>query len=570
MDQAMINIHWCMSLLDGLVSAGVTQIVISPGSRSTPLVIAADRHPGLHCHVIVDERSAAFFAMGMARYRMLPVALVCTSGSAPANWYPAVVEASQSSIPLLLLTADRPWELQACGANQTIDQTKMFGDQVRAFHGLPSAESSPTSLRKLQSLGRQVVSESLWPDAGPVHINMPFREPLVPPNCDLDVPTVEVSLPAQPDLSADSKQLAFLSACMSGKRGLILCGPTVPEGGVAAEVVRLAAGLNCPILADPLADLRFGDHDKSRVISHYSLFLSGNKSIDEPEWIIRFGALPVSKSLQTYLEAVGNAQQFVVDQRGRWPDPLNQATQVVRANPAMLCAKLNNMDLQPAPSNWCAAWLDQERHCEQLLKSREHAQPPEARLIHQLLSSLPEDSLLFSGNSLSIRYLDSYSGKADKKLQIVGNRGASGIDGNISTFLGLVSAYEGQGKPVAVVGDLAFFHDMNGLAAAKGLDAVLIVINNNGGGIFEQLPQKQLPGFEKYWRTPLNLDYAHAARMYCLPYYKLTGSDQLSAVLEQALEEEGVSLVEVITEASESSRLHQELITAVGSNTGFL
>ncbi len=565
MDQAMVNIHWCMSLLDGLVSSGVTQIVISPGSRSTPLVIAADRHPGLHCYVIVDERSAAFFAMGMARYRMLSVALVCTSGSAPANWYPAVVEASQSSIPLVLLTADRPWELQACGANQTIDQTKMFGDQVRAFHALPPAESSPASLRKLQSLGRQVVSESLWPDAGPVHINMPFREPLVPADDGGQRTEDRISGlwsayskrgretfdPPGLVLRPPSSVLHLLSS-ISGKRGFILCGPGVHDEGFAAEVTQLASRLDCPILADPLADLRFGDHDKTRIISHYSLFLSGIEAIDEPEWIIRFGALPVSKALQTYLEATGSAQQFAVDQRGRWPDPLNQVTQVLHAGPAALCEQLNNMPLQAAPSNWCAAWLDQETHCEQLLKSREHAEPPEARLIHSLLSSLPEDSLLFSGNSLAIRYLDSYSGKADKKLQIVGNRGASGIDGNISTFLGLVSAYKGQGKPVAIIGDLAFFHDMNGLAAAKGLDAVLIIINNNGGGIFEQLPQKQLPGFDKYWRTPLNLDYSHAARMYGLPYHKLAGSDQVAAALEQALEEEGVSLVEVITDAGAS------------------
>jgi 2-succinyl-5-enolpyruvyl-6-hydroxy-3-cyclohexene-1-carboxylate synthase len=547
MDQAMVNIHWCMSLLDGLVSAGVTQLVISPGSRSTPLVIAADLHPGLQCHVIVDERSAAFFAMGMARYRMLPAALVCTSGSAPANWYPAVVEASQSSIPLLLLTADRPWELQACGANQTIDQVKLFGDQVRAFHSLPPAESSSTSLAKLQSLGRQVVSESLWPDAGPVHINMPFREPLVPANCRIDVPDVEVSLPATPKTVLHNSQVALLSESISAKPGMILCGPGVHDEGFAAEVTHLASKLDCPILADPLAELRFGGHDKTRIISHYSLFLSGNKAIDEPEWIIRFGAMPVSKALQTYL-STSCCQQFVVEQRGRWPDPMNQATQVLHASPSVLCEQLNGLDLQPAQISWCAGWVGQEKQYAQLLNSSEHGQPAEARLIRQLLFSLPGDSLLFSGNSMVIRYLDSYSGKADKELKITGNRGASGIDGNISTFLGLVSAYGSQGKPVAVIGDLAFFHDMNGLAVAKGLDAVLIVINNNGGGIFEQLPQKQLSGFDKYWRTPLNLDYSHAARMYDLSYHKLTDMNQFSAALAQALSEEGVSLVEVITE----------------------
>jgi len=562
----MVNIRWCISLLDGLVSAGVTQLVISPGSRSTPLVIAANRHPALRCHVLVDERSAAFFAMGIAGYSMLPVALVCTSGSASANWLPAIVEASQASIPLVLLTADRPWELQACGANQTIDQIKLFGGHVRSFHSLPPAESSPNSLSKLHSLGRQAVTESLWPDAGPVHINMPFREPLVPADCDLEVSEVDVSLPARPNMLVRDGQLAFLKQSVSGKHGLILCGPGAQDEVFAAEVSQLAAKLDCPILADPLSDLRFSEYDKSRIISHYSLFLSADVRIDEPAWIIRFGTMPVSKALQTYL-AAGNSQQFAVDNRGRWPDPLNQTNQVLHASPAAFCEQLNNSDLQPAHSGWCTEWLNLERHCEQLLKSRGNAQPFEASLIRQLLSSLPDGSLLFSGNSMAIRYLDSYSGKADKALQIAGNRGASGIDGNVSTFLGLATAYEGQGKRVAIIGDLAFFHDMNGLAAAEGLDAVLIIINNNGGGIFEQLPQKQLSGFVKYWRTPLHMDFSHAAALYGLPYHEFTDANQFSAVLAQALAEEGVSLIEVITDSGESVRLHQELIAAVGSST---
>lgn len=564
MDQAMLNIRWCMALLDGLVSAGVTQLVISPGSRSTPLVIAADRHPALHCHVLVDERSAAFFAMGMARYPMLPVALVCTSGSAPANWFPAIVEASQASIPLVMLSADRPWELQACGANQTIDQIKLFGDHVRAFHALPTAEPSTLSLRKLHNLGRQAVTESLWPDAGPVHINMPFREPLVPADCDLELPEIEVSVPLTPNMLVRDEELAFLHKSVSGQHGLILCGAGVGDEGFAAEVTRLAAKLDCPILADPLSDLRFGAHDNSRIISHYSLFLAADMAVNEADWIIRFGAMPVSKALQTYL-AASNSQQFVVDHRGRWPDPLNQATQVLHAGPAVLCQQLIQLDLQPAVSAWCTAWLGQETHSEQLLESAEYAQPAEALVIQQLLASLPEQSLLFSGNSTAIRYLDSYSGKSDQALQIAGNRGASGIDGNVSTFLGLVTAFEGQGKAVAVMGDLAFFHDMNGLSAASGLDAVLIIINNNGGGIFEQLPQKHLPGFDKYWRTPLDLDYRHVADLYGLPYHKIKHIDQFSTELAQALAEEGVSLIEVITDSTESARLHQNLSAKVSS-----
>lgn len=564
MDQAMVNIRWCMSLLDGLVSSGVTQVVISPGSRSTPLVIAADLHPGLHCHVIVDERSAAFFAMGIAKYSMLPVALVCTSGSAPANWYPAIVEASQSSIPLVLLSADRPWELQSCGANQTIDQVKLFGNHVRAFHALPPAESSSISLGKLHNLGRQVVTESLWPDPGPAHINMAFREPLVPVDCQIDVPDVEVKLPATPAILFDDSQVGIMGGAISGKPGMILCGPGVRGEGFVTEVTELAAKLECPILADPLANLRCGRHDKTFVISRYSLFLREDWPIDGPEWIIRFGAMPVSSALQKYLVSC-SCPQFVVDHRGRWPDPLNQANQVLHASPAALCGQLGALDLQPARSGWADLWLEHESYCDQWLDSAGIVQPPEALLIQQLFSVLPDHSLLFSGNSSAIRYLDCYAGRADKNLEIMGNRGASGIDGNVSTFLGLATTYGGQGKAVALLGDLAFFHDMNGLAAAKGLNAVIIINNNNGGGIFAQLAQKDLPGYERYWRTPLDLDYANSARLFGLPYHKLQDTSQLATVLTQALAEDGVSLVEIITDSGESSLLHQELLAAIRS-----
>lgn len=566
MDQAMVNVNWCMSLLSGLASAGVTRVVISPGSRSTPLVIAADLHPALSCHVLVDERSAAFFALGMAKSLGLPVALVCTSGSAPANWYPAIIEASQSFVPLVLITADRPWELQSCGANQTIDQLKLFGDQVNSFHALPPAEASPTSQSRLHSLGRQLVTESLWPSAGPVHVNMPFREPLVPAQPGIDAVVPEVSIPQLPTVLLADQLLEFLGAAISGKRGLILCGPGIQDKGFAAEVARLATKLECPILADPLANLRCGRHDKTFVVSRYSLFLGDHNALDGPDWIIRFGAMPVSRALQNYL-AKCDSQQFVVEHRGRWPDPLNQADQVLHASPVALCEQLCDLDLQPAQTAWCDRWLELEKRCERQLDSDDPRQPPEAGLIRQLVSILPNYSLLFSGNSTAIRYLDCYAGRADKNLEITGNRGASGIDGNVSSFLGLAAAFTGKGKAVAFMGDLAFFHDMNGLAAAKGLNAVIIVNNNNGGGIFAQLAQKDLPGYERYWRTPLDLDYADAARLHGLPYHKLEDVSRFDVVLRQALAEDGVSVVEVITEADRSTRLHQQLLATV-SNRG--
>ncbi len=461
------NLLWAGHLVDALVVAGVTRAVISPGSRSTPLALAWLRHPAARCFVLVDERSAAFFALGLARGGSGPAALVSTSGSAPANWFPAVIEADRSATPLLLLSADRPLELQDCGANQTVDQLKLFGGHVRAFHQTGDPDCGPERLRWLRWLAQRAADEARFPLPGPVHLNIAFREPLLP-----EGPAPELPQSARPAIHAsrailapDPQAVGEAAALVSGRPGIIVCGPRDGGGAFASAAAELARALEAPILADPLSGLRFGPHDRSRVLARYDAFLRGPvERLPAPEWVIRFGAAPVSKFLNQWLARL-EVPQLLVAEQGRWLDPMHRATRVLHADAAAACAALLARGLEPVPGEWLAGLEALERRVQAAAEAAPGGGPLfEADLFRALLEALPEGTLLFAGNSMVVRDLDSFSGTSPKALKATGSRGASGIDGNVSTVLGLAAA--GAGPVAGVIGDLALLHDLGGLHAA--------------------------------------------------------------------------------------------------------
>ncbi|MDP2963568.1 MAG: 2-succinyl-5-enolpyruvyl-6-hydroxy-3-cyclohexene-1-carboxylic-acid synthase [Sulfurimicrobium sp.] len=561
-DMANENFIWASHLIHGLAAGGVTHAVISPGSRSTPLVLACLQHPGLKTWVQVDERSAAFFALGLAKASRQPVILVCTSGSAPANWFSAVIEADMGGIPLVLLSADRPAELRDCGANQSIDQAHLFGGHVRAFHELPAADARPEMLRYLRTLAAQVMDQCRWPLPGPVHVNVPLREPLVPAGPLPQIAEMASVVASHPHLSLPPEECATLARELGGGKGLIVCGwgehgPDFPEA-----IAALASKLGCTVLADPLSGLRFGSHVRDDILCRYDAFLRRGSAHENlrPDWVLRFGAMPVSKALQHFLTALPAMPHIVVDAGGRWPDPLHLATRLVRADPALLCRQLASGLEAAAPSSWRAAFQAEELRAAALAR---HNAPLEAAVVQAVVDLLPAGGTLFSGNSMAIRDLDAFSGSGAKPLRIIGNRGASGIDGNVSSALGLAAG--GSRPVVALLGDLAFYHDMNGLLAARGLDVTLVVLNNGGGGIFEFLPQAQLEDFERAWLTPLGLDFAHAAGMYGLGYQKISRAADFPAALAGALSG-GAHLIEVTVERDVSVALHRAYWMAVAEN----
>ncbi|PKO85953.1 MAG: 2-succinyl-5-enolpyruvyl-6-hydroxy-3-cyclohexene-1-carboxylic-acid synthase [Betaproteobacteria bacterium HGW-Betaproteobacteria-12] len=533
-DTGTLNFLWSQALVAGFAAAGATHAVLSPGSRSTPLALALLRQPQLQCTVAIDERSAAFFALGLAKASRRPVLLLATSGTAPANWLPAVIEASQAGVPLILLSADRPPELQGCGANQTIEQIGLFGAHVRASHalGTPATDFAPGWLHRLAA---RIFEQSQWPHPGPVHVNQPFREPLVPAG---ELPAVE-RLPAihvaQPQLQPDPAAVDQLAAAIAGRPGAIVCGELPATPGLAEALAALAARLNCPLLAEPLSGLRFGAHDRSHLCVRYNRWLAEPTVAGRlrPEWVLRFGAFPVTRRLQDYL-ASATSVHALVEPWPRWSDPSHHLTHLLRADPLAACQALLAAAPAVAPESWRPAFVD----CE-------HSVRPDASAGHipALLAELPAGTPLFVGNSLAIRQLERESGSGDKPLHFYGNRGASGIDGNISTALGIAAIH---GRVVALLGDLTVQHDLGGLALAAGRDAVIVTVNNGGGGIFDLLPQAGLPEFEQAWRTPQQISFEHAAATFGLGYAQVTDNEGLRHALHRAIARGGPQLIELL------------------------
>jgi 2-succinyl-5-enolpyruvyl-6-hydroxy-3-cyclohexene-1-carboxylate synthase len=565
-DHGLLNLQWSQALADGFAAAGVRELVLSPGSRSTPLALAFLRQPLIRCHVILDERSAGFFALGRAKASGHPVALLCTSGSAPANWFPAVIEADQGALPLILLSADRPPELQGCGANQTIDQNRLFGCHVRAFHdpGAPHADLAPDYLNRLAA---RAVSESRWPLPGPVHLNLPFREPLLPASAQSCWPPAKKLSAIQvtpPQLHPDAAQIAAIAAVISGRPGIIVCGAADYPPAFAVTLSKLASQLSCPVFAEPLSNLRFGRMTPDALCVRYDTFLRQPDFVEahRPQWVLRFGAFPVTRTLQSWLsESKGKdkdgcaARSIVVTPDSRWPDPQHGVDTLLIADPAASCNALLANAPAPAPETWHRAFAGAEQAAERLSLEFMHEESFEGALVAALLERLPAGHRFFCGNSMAIRDLDAFSGTGSKRLTFFGNRGASGIDGNIATAAGIAAS----GSTVALLGDLTCAHDIGALACVRDLDLVLVVINNAGGGIFDYLPQAALPAaeFERAWLTPQNIDFSAAARCFSLHYARSETLANFTTTLEHALAKGGATLIEVVIDRSVSVARHR-------------
>lgn len=597
-----INYQWAFSLIHYFTLQGVTQAVISPGSRSTALALACEQHPKISTWVQIDERSAGFFALGLAQHKHQPVILICTSGSAVANWFPAVAEANHSYTPLLLLSADRPEELQDCGANQTIDQRFLFGTHVRDFIALEHADETLLKSNYLKRITTQAYTKALTQKPGPVHLNIPFREPLLPRRFTADElnhfiqrlghqamasATALFKTNIQSSITAASiskNSLNSLIQTLETGDGLIICGRLNQheQNNFTHLLALLTDKLNCPVLIDPLSNQRFSTVQHSHFIYNYDHFLkhkvkqdlkqshvhAGGNNIS-PKWIIRFGQFPVSKTLLHYLQSL-ESHTILVSSYGDCLDPVHKANTVLHISPEKLCTQLLNSTIKNCSDDWIDHWQQIEQQSEDKIKqSIEPAENSntlfEGHVISSMLRHIPDNSLLFSGNSMAIRDFDTFithSSIYDKKLNFFANRGTSGIDGNLSTFFGLLANQDGYG--VALLGDLSFYHDMNGLLickqlAAQGLSASIIVINNNGGGIFNYLPQRQLNDFDKLFKTEINLDFQHSARLYDLNYHKISSQTELKICLPEVFKLPGIQLVEIIIDQQISVECHRQI-----------
>jgi 2-succinyl-5-enolpyruvyl-6-hydroxy-3-cyclohexene-1-carboxylate synthase len=572
MTHATVMGRYLGAFVDELAAAGLEHLCLCPGSRSTPLALLFSQHPRIKVWMHLDERSCAYFALGMARVSRRPVALLSTSGTATVNFAPAVVEAMQSRVPLLVLTADRPPELRDLGANQTIDQVRLYGSASKWSLELPLPEASDAALRHVRVVAGRALDTALSEPPGPVHLNFPLREPLVPERGDFGAaprePLVRTSRAPrrpQPEVLAP-----LVEAASAAQHGLIVCGPQ-DDAALADAVTLLAARLGWPLLADPISGVRNGPHYQDVVLASYDNYLRDPALSTRltPDFVLRFGAAPTSKPLSTYLQRHQQARQVLVSPDTLWRDPELTAGEVVFADAASLCQALCDTVPQRATSE---AWLRQWQAAEQaslraidgVMAAEEQATEP--GVFHALADLLPEGSSIFAGNSMPVRDLDSFFAAGPADIRILANRGASGIDGVVSSALG--AAALSDGRLVLVIGDLSFYHDMNGLLAAKrfAIDATIVLVNNDGGGIFSFLSQHDDPEqFEALFGTPHGLDFRPVADLYGLDYRRVETTGEYRDEIKATLGRPGVTVIEVPTDREENLALHRRIWQAVSA-----
>lgn len=592
------------AFVDELVRAGVREAIVCPGSRSTPLALALRAHPGVRVYVLLDERSAGFFAVGLARAARRPVAILATSGTAVVNFTPAVVEAFHARVPLVVLTADRPPELRDRGAPQTIDQVRLYGQQVKWFAELALDEAGADELLDhVRSVAGRAVATATTGPAGPVHLNLPFREPLLPSGrldpAGFDADATHAGAPAAPapftavvsgPRTLEPGEVAALARRLASvRRGLIVAGPQ--DDPVFPEAVaRLARATGFPILADPLSQVRRGPHDRAFVLSRGDLIVRPGAWIGahRPELVLRFGAMPTSKPIVELLRSARPAQ-VVVDGDGGWREAAILPTTFVHADGTLVARALADAlesdrvaagaaagTAADEAGSWAADWLAAERAATDAVGTwlaglAERDEPFEPLPFVHLAELLPEGAVLWSGSSMPVRDLDTYLPSGPGAARLLANRGVNGIDGVVSSALGAAAA--GTGRVVLVVGDLSFLHDLNALVAARlhGLTATIVLVNNDGGGIFSFLPQAtaDMPGtglpeaYEELFGTPHGVDFGPIVAALGGTHRTVTAAD-LHHALADALTATGVQVLELRTERRRNVELHRQAARAAG------
>ena len=589
MNDPAVTTAWVRAFIDELARVGVEHVCIAPGSRSTPLVMACAMEERIRMWVHLDERCAGFFALGLGKTTSRPAAVITTSGTATSNLFPAVIEASQAGVPLLVLTADRPHRLRETDANQTIDQSRLYASFARQH--LDAGDPSEYDLRRVRTLACRAVEATMGIDSGPVHVNLPFDKPLEPAEFgDERAASLRaadpVALDGRPDgapivpvgegLARDPMEgdvRAVAAALADGSRGLIVAGPVSDPGAVGPAVGDLARATGFPVLGDPLSGTRFGEHCGEYTVAAYDLFLEGSTETLEPDVVIRIGGSPTSASLLAFLAELRIVPQVRVTSAHCWRDHLSVIALDVRAEEAPFIRAVTNLLPTPAaPPSWHERWREIDRAARQAVhayRDSEEGEPLEGDVLAAVVAGVPEGTTLFVSNSMPVRDLDAFGG-AGKPLRVYGNRGASGIDGIVSTVAGIAAAGDGPSPILAVVGDIAFYHDMNGLlsVARHQLDIVFVLINNDGGGIFHRLPiRDHEPEFTQYFATPHGLDFSHTAELYGIPHRRvdhLAGTGEAVAkALGEVLVGSGPRILEVRSDRDRNQRSREAVGEAV-------
>ncbi|MGB2926175.1 MAG: 2-succinyl-5-enolpyruvyl-6-hydroxy-3-cyclohexene-1-carboxylic-acid synthase [Limnothrix sp.] len=550
-----INSLWAGVMVETLLRLGLRSAVICPGSRSTPLTVALARHDSIRAIAILDERSAAFWALGLAKSSGLPTVLVCTSGTAGANFYPAVIEAYQSAVPLIILTGDRPPELRRCASGQTIDQIKLFGDFAQYFSEMATPVASVEMLQYARQTMVQAWRKALLPQQGVVHLNCPFRDPLAPIPANDSLKFLRTELDSEHFFQAVqplvksrfSVETVPLPQWQKAATGIIIAGvdqPANPEKYCQA-IARLSNYLGYPVLAEALSPVRNYADYFSKLITSYDFILRDQAKAEalKADVVIQIGALPTSKILRAWLQQ-SQPQTWILSARTENLDPLHNPTQQIQIEIEQLLKLLP--DTEAKSLNYASVWQIHDRQIKEAIACnfKEESDFVEAKIAWHLSQHLPANSAIVFANSMTVRYAEFFWQTNHKKIQPYFNRGANGIDGTLSTALGIA---QNHSPCVLLTGDLALLHDTNGFLTLPQFQGSLtiVVVNNNGGGIFEMLAiaaEKDL--FEEFFATPQTVDLEKLCAVYGVSYQNIATENELISACE-TLPQQGVRLLEI-------------------------
>lgn len=564
------NILWSEFIVQQLANHGIKNVCISPGSRSTPLTIAFAEHKKLKKHIIIDERSSAFYALGLAKSLNQPVAVLTTSGTAAAELYPAIIEAHFERIPLIAITADRPKYLRNTGSNQTINQENIFKNHVVKSIQFDLPNVKFRSFIRMKNSIAFALKKGLITNRGSVHFNIPFDKPFEPSHSTDKVESevlhkIKSLKFVKPNTEQKNQNIKIdLAKIQLGKRPVILVGKNGFDKSLDSNIIKLARTLNAPVLSDGASPLRLSDD--VHVIKHHSSFLRSKQSrkVFEPTSIIQFGSAPTSSVMLSFFKD-SKANKILVHEFGDRNDPSRTANYFIRSSVKAFCDKIiqaikstRNFETEP---DWLHQWMEADRITESIKHEifADAEYPFEGRIVTQLFDSVPDNCNVMVSNSLPVRDLDFFASQFSKNIHVYSNRGASGIDGITSTAAGIAAST--NRKTFLLTGDLAFFHDLTGLQilAKSKIPLIIILINNEGGAIFEMLPVvKEKLDFKKYFKTPSSVNYGSIVKAFGGGYYSIKDWKDYNKVLNSAMRRKNFSVLEFMTDSKKSNSIRKK------------
>ncbi|MBU2492820.1 MAG: 2-succinyl-5-enolpyruvyl-6-hydroxy-3-cyclohexene-1-carboxylic-acid synthase [Bacteroidetes bacterium] len=568
------NILWADLFVKQLAACGVRYVCISPGSRSTPLTFAFAENKNIKKYVLIDERSSAFFALGLAKSSNTPVAVVTTSGTAAAELYPAIIEAYYQRTPLIICTGDRPPKYYNCGANQTINQINLYKNHIRKYYnaGLPSISKS--KLLKIKKTAADAFYLSMHDNRGPVHINFPFDKPFEPDSYTdkidskllNDISSVNFNGLNNSKLSDIKIPEKIFQIIRNSDKGIIFCGPGEYDNSFISLLKKFSSKNNFPVFASALSSVRFSKN--KFIVSNFDTFLRSAKFIQnfDPQIIIQFGAAPTTNPALEFFEK-SKAKIILVNEFGDLMDPSKNAGTIINLKPESFIKEFFRKEslkseTKPKVDNKYFNTIKtiDENICE--IRRREifcAEFPFEGRIINEVISLLPDNSNLMISNSMPARDLEYFSEVSDKHIKVFSNRGASGIDGITSTALGIAASSKKQ--TVLITGDLSFYHDLNGLLGAKNykVPLVIILINNNGGAIFDMLPiSKYQNVFNDYFKTPHTINFSKIVEGYNGNFVNIKNWELFNTEFKKALSLTNFTVLQIKTDSSKSHLLRKK------------